>query len=429
MAVLAISSAPAGAIVVRASVTHRAIGFVPSLSYVNSHPQQTSCATSCSALTFHGGPVQHGQKLYTIFWAPSGYYMPSAYVSSINQFITNFSGADYTPTTDFSVAQQYYDTSGAGASKRFVPYALSLGGTFRDTAAYPANSCTDQQNSTNTKVCLDQAQEAAQVQAFVTAHSLPKGQSVEYLLFTPFNVGSCFAANDVSTNCSYTGYCAYHSYIGSTSSPGSQIVWANQPWEFEETGCDLQYMGYGAGYASGSSADPEVSTLSHELIETMTDVNLNAWYDSSGNEIGDKCAYVYNGSAQATFTGLLNNGLGYWNQAAGGDEYLMQDEFSNRNSNGTSTGCVKNDNDSQPSATISPTTATHGTSRTFTATVTAANGLAYITWNFGDGTASVLTTSTSTSHTYATAGTKNITAIVTDQHGNEKRVVQAVTVS
>jgi hypothetical protein len=429
VAAVAISSAPASAQVVPATATHGGIGFVPAFGYAKAHNFDCSGGTStCALLTYHaGGPVQHGQKLYSIFWVPSGYYMPASYKAAINQYINDFVTLDYGPGTDYSVAQQYSDTSGPGGAKRFVPYALSLGGTFTDTAAYPSNGCSDSQNSKATKVCLTQSQMASQISSFVAAHSLPKGQNVQYLLFTPFNVGSCF--DGTSTSCAYTQYCAYHSYIGSTTSPTTQIIWANQPWEFRENGCDLEYMGYGAGYASGSAVDPEVSTLSHEIIETMTDVNLNAWYDASGSEIGDKCAYNYNGSATATFTGVPNNGLGYYNQTANGDQYLMQDQFSNRNSNGSTTGCVSKDTDTQPVVSISPATATHGLSQTYTATVTDPAGLAYIVWNFGDGTASVTTTTATTTHTYATAGTKTLTAIVTDKHGNEKKVLKTITVS
>jgi PKD repeat protein len=90
---------------------------------------------------------------------------------------------------------------------------------------------------------------------------------------------------------------------------------------------------------------------------------------------------------------------------------------------------VSKDTDTQPSATINPATATHGVAQTFTATVTAPAGLAYINWTFGDGTATVQTSGASATHTYATAGTKTLTAIVTDNHGNEKKVVKTITVS
>ena len=40
-------------------------------------------------------------------------------------------------------------------------------------------------------------------------------------------------------------------------------------------------------------ADAEVNTLTHELEETNTDPQLNAWYDSVGNENADKCAWTF----------------------------------------------------------------------------------------------------------------------------------------
>ena len=232
----------------------------------------------------------------------------------------------------------------------------------------------------------------------------------------------CFAYGTSSNS----AYCAYHSFIGSGS---TQIVYANMPYAYTTAGCDASKV-FGLGYANGSSIDPEVGTLSHEIMESMTDVDISAWYGSGGgsDEIGDKCAYNYNGTTEGSSSGLSFNGLGYYNQAVAGGEYLMQTEFSNRNSNGTTTGCVKADNAIQPTVSITPTSATHGVSTTFHATVTDAAGVAYVSWSFGDG-ASATTAATSVAHTYATAGTKSMIVIVTDNHGNEKKVVQSITVS
>ena len=36
-----------------------------------------------------------------------------------------------------------------------------------------------------------------------------------------------------------------------------------------------------------------VSVIAHELEETNTDPNLNAWYDSNGSEDADKCAWTF----------------------------------------------------------------------------------------------------------------------------------------
>ena len=85
--------------------------------------------------------------------------------------------------------------------------------------------------------------------------------------------------------------------------------------------------------------------------------------------------------------------------------------------------------DVQPTVSLSPATATHGVSRLFTATVTDPAGLSSVSWSFGDGTASVTTTTNTRSHNYAATGSYKLTTIVTDNHGNTRKTVLTVTVS
>jgi hypothetical protein len=397
------------------------IHFFPSTTYEKTHP--TSCTTSCALMTYHGGPVQHAELDYLIFWAPAGYYMPSAYRNGLSTWLSEVAAADYTPGNQFSLTQQYYDNSGPGATKNFVPYNISNGGIIVDTDALPASGCTD----SGTTACVNDTQIRTEIQKVITAHKLPQNAGTQYILFTPLKLGSCFTS--ASTSCAYTAYCGYHSYFTGTT---GQIVYANMPWAYSVSGCDVN-SAFSTGYANGSAIDPEVGVFSHELIETMTDVNLNAWFDSSGNEIGDKCAYIYGSGGYGSMTGLANNGLGYWNTPLSGDEYLMQQEFSNFNSNGTTTGCVRTDSDTQPTfttITITPNPPVHGSSATFKANVTDIYGVNRVVWIFGDGaSATVYGTTTTTHTTYATAGTKTLTAIVTDGHGNEKRLIETITVS
>jgi hypothetical protein len=42
-------------------------------------------------------------------------------------------------------------------------------------------------------------------------------------------------------------------------------------------------------------ADSEVSVISHEMVEAMTDPDLNAWFDSNGSENSDKCNFNFQG--------------------------------------------------------------------------------------------------------------------------------------
>jgi hypothetical protein len=64
--------------------------------------------------------------------------------------------------------------------------------------------------------------------------------------------------------------------------------------------------------------DGSISVLSHELEEATTDPDLNAWYDSSGAENADKCAWTF-----GHFQLQANNGSWY-NMTFGGHQWLIQ---------------------------------------------------------------------------------------------------------
>lgn len=70
--------------------------------------------------------------------------------------------------------------------------------------------------------------------------------------------------------------------------------------------------------------DEVVDSLIHEISETVTDPDLNAWYTSSGNEVGDLCNFVYG----TTF--LAPNGS-HANHTFGGRDYLAQEIWSMAN--------------------------------------------------------------------------------------------------
>jgi hypothetical protein len=84
-------------------------------------------------------------------------------------------------------------------------------------------------------------------------------------------------------------YCAYHS---SGSCNGTPIEFGFFFKLDGDAGCNPQSTV--AGQSEGLQADANVS--GHELSETRSDPNGNAWYDSSGNENGDKCAWTFGGS-------------------------------------------------------------------------------------------------------------------------------------
>jgi hypothetical protein len=64
--------------------------------------------------------------------------------------------------------------------------------------------------------------------------------------------------------------------------------------------------------------DGAISVLTHELEEATTDPDLNAWYDSSGAENADKCAWTF-----GHFQAQASNGSWY-NMTFGGHQWLIQ---------------------------------------------------------------------------------------------------------
>jgi hypothetical protein len=83
-------------------------------------------------------------------------------------------------------------------------------------------------------------------------------------------------------------------------------------------------------------ADTEISPTSHEVMEAITDPDTaTGWFDSSGFENGDECAFVY-GATQGAPGQLFN-------QVIGGRHYLTQEEFSNRDFAINGGGCLQSE--------------------------------------------------------------------------------------
>jgi hypothetical protein len=266
-------------------------------------------------LTYHGGPVMHANRVYTIFWGPASSW-DSGYISTINTYFNNVH-LDSGQTTNVYYSDSQY-TDGSGAAN----YDVTFGGTYNDTNAYPAQVlCTDKATP---KRCLTDGQLQTEIQADMSANrwtatgiagTSDTTQNI-FFLFTPVGVGSC-----AGSSCAYTTYCAYHNWMGS---PSGTVLYANMPYANQNYRI---YTCNSGQWPNGVSADATINLISHEHNETITDEQGNAWYDSSGAENGDKCAWNF-GSA----TGPSG---GKYNQTINGTNYYLQQEWSNQSS-----GCV-----------------------------------------------------------------------------------------
>jgi len=210
-----------------------------------------------------------------------------------------------------------------------------------------------------------------------------------------------------SSTCSSNYYCAYHGSFVNGS--GHTILYADDP--FPDGGCPLsQYPN-----SPGTASDEAISTLSHEHNETITDPNLDAWYDSSGEEIGDKCEESYGSILGGS------SGAGY-DQAIASGHYYVQEEWSN-----TISACAARvDAGAAPTAALSasPTSTTPG--RTVTFDGTGSNGAVGYTISFGDGSSGSGPVET---HSYAAPGVYTAKLTATGAGGATATATATVTVN
>ena len=278
-------------------------GVVPAHGRANK-PVKTS---GTSNLIYHNGPVMQTNTVYAIYWLPPGYSMQTSYQSIIDGFFKNVA-ADNGKTSNV----YYSDTQYWGPSLQPISYNSTFAADIEDTTGLPPSGCHDRYTS----VCLTDGQLQTEIANVIKANNLPTDGSTEYFIFTPKNVGSCYGHS-----CAYSSFCAYHSNF--STSTGGEVLYANMPYAaWVPQAC-------GSGQSpNGNDADSTINVTSHEHNETITDPLGTAWYDSSGNENGDKCAWNFG-------TTLGGSAGAEYNQVINGTDYYLQQEWSNHSS-----GCV-----------------------------------------------------------------------------------------
>lgn len=248
--------------------------------------RQSTPAAPAGNLIYHGGPVMaNASKAYGIFWVPKGSYISPTYISLISRYFT-----DYGTSSLFKNNTQYTNSHGK------APQSSSLGGTWTDTSAYPSGTLSDANIQQEARKAISQNGWTA------NGHNI-------FLVFTAKGENIC-----TSFGCAFSNWCAYHG-------AGGSLIYATMPY----VGTSLNTCWTGGKSPNGDvDADAEINVTSHEQTEAATDPHLNAWYDASGQEIGDKCAWMF---GHVNPDGSNVN----WN----GHPYIVQQEWDNHVS-----GCV-----------------------------------------------------------------------------------------
>ena len=271
------------------------------------HGRTGRIASFAGNLTYHRGLVMHANTVHAIYWLPAGSSVSTNYQSLINGFFGNVAADSAKSSNVYFSDTQYSDTSGP------IAYSSTFANSFVDTSQFPRSGCRDRYTS----VCLTDGQLQSEITRLVSQHNWNRGLGDIYFLFTPRNVGSCYGSS-----CSFSYFCAYHSQIGSGGP--STILYANMPYAAWVPGA------CGSGQSpNNDDADSTINVTSHEHNETITDPLGTAWYDRTGAEDGDRCAWNFGTAIGSTASGAYNqtiNGTGH---------YYLQQEWSNNSS-----GCV-----------------------------------------------------------------------------------------
>lgn len=194
-------------------------------------------------MLYHNGPIMTDSKVTAIFWGTS-WGSPGDKISGMQTFYQGFNNSNYAKTSD-----EYTGTNGT------VGNGVTFNGYFVDTSRASGGNQT---SAILTEAC-----------SFIS---------------NPTTDGYYPVYTDLPRKGSY---CAYHSW---GSCKGVQVQFAFF-WKLDgDAGCDPQSTV--SGESQGLAALANVSA--HELSEARTDPQGTGWFDSSGAENGDKCAWTFN---------------------------------------------------------------------------------------------------------------------------------------
>ena len=317
-----------------ARLPHKVI-FYPTLpNWRSSHRTGSPRVSGSGDLVYNGGSVLENPVSYVVFWGSywnngSGGVTPDAQV--VLKYFNDMG------TTQFeNILTQYSDKSSHIANTN------TFAGYWNDTSVPPTDTACSSNPTIEDSSIANEVTHAISVNGWPT-----DATNAVYFVYTPPNY-----AVHAGGGCSGQTFCAYHTW--------NTVSYAAEPYPVLSVCPALQSPN---GNAAGDSL---ANTSSHEQFESISDpfpcgygCSATGWIDSANYEIGDKCAWNFDGGT----TNMNNGGVFY-----------VQTEYSN-----ASHSCV-NAYNSSPHMRLLPTS--------LSLTVTAGTnpgqqqvGLENTTWN------------------------------------------------
>ncbi len=208
-------------------------------------------------ITNHGGPVIGTPNIYFIWygnWNQSDGSDTPAGQQILRDFANNIGTSSY-----FAINSSYPGVSGNASFKQEATDNYSQGRRLHDSSVL------------------------AVVSHAINNNLLPYDANGVYFVLTSSDVA------ETSGFCSQ--YCGWH-YMGNISTPsGSKHV--RYSFVGNANRCLNACAEQTTSPNGNAGVDAMASVVAHELEESTTDPDVNAWYDSNGAENGDKCAWTF----------------------------------------------------------------------------------------------------------------------------------------
>lgn len=238
--------------------------------------------TNSNGIVYHGGPIMLGTTHAYYIWY--GNWAGNSATTILNDFGAALGGSPY-----YNINTTYFD-----ASNRSISNAMLLMGSTSDS--YSLGTVLSDANITTI------------VANAINSGSLPADANAVYFVLTSADV------TETSGFC--TQYCGWHTHAA-IAGLDIKYSFVGNPDQCPNA-CSSQAISPNGN----PGADAMASIVAHELVEAVTDPDLNAWYDRSGKENADKCAWTF-GATYTTANGSLAN------MQLAGKNYLIQQNWVN----------------------------------------------------------------------------------------------------
>ncbi len=234
-----------------------------------------------NGISYHGGPIMLDTTNVYYIWY--GNWSGNSATTILTDLASSIGGSGY-----FNINTTYYNGSN----------------THVTNSVHYAGSTTDGYSQGTS---LTDAQIQTVVSGAIASGRLVKDTNGVYFVLT---------SADVTASSGFcTQYCGWHTH-GTIGGSDIKYAFIGNPDRCPSS-CEAQTTGPNGN----AGADGMASIISHELEEAVTDPDLNAWYDTRGQENADKCAWTFG----TTYT---VNGASA-NMKLGTRDYLIQRNWVN----------------------------------------------------------------------------------------------------